>query len=636
MKQIFVLLVIILAIYLPNAGFTEQQLPEKMPSERVQDWFMNCQSELDSALTKISVGCVAGESDEDLILDYKKARAKFKEIEFVISYLDPQQYNTYINGAPLPKLMKKVPDLTIIQPCGFQRLDELMNNEISERLAIQTCVEELRQHLNAISKNMVQTQLSDPVIFEAARYGILRINTMGVTGFDLPGNTDDALQEVAISLGGIQTAISFYGNFISEEQYTSLINLLKEAQEASSKGNFEKFDRIAFHKKFADPLWSQLLLIQKSLQLELPHQRYGWNTPVSYESGSMFSDSFLNAGYFGEFEGDSRDTKRIALGRMLFFDPVMSGNNQRACASCHQPDKGFTDGLPTSLKIDGTPGARNAPTIINSIYAERFFHDMRVDRLSAQVDHVVLNPDEFDGDYNEIIRKLKSSEEYRSLFTEAYGKEGITTNSVNHAVTMYVASLRSFNSPFDKFMRGESQEIGADVRRGYNLFTGKAACATCHFAPTFSGLVPPLYSESESEVLGVPKAFSEPYELDSDRGRFMNRIIKEQAEFYRYAFKTPTVRNVEITGPYMHNGAFTSLEDVVEFYNKGGGLGLGLDVPNQTLPEGELKLSNREIKDLIAFMKSLTDTTGLNQKPVSIPEINGSAELKNRRIGGLY
>lgn len=629
-------MVVILAIYLPNAGFTEQSSPEKMPSERVQAWFINCQSELDSALLTLSGDCVASKSHKELMLDYRVARTKFKEIEFLISYIDPQQYNTYINGAPLPKLMKKVPDLTIIEPCGFQRLDELVNDEEIDLEAIQTCTEELREHLKTISKNMVQLQLSDPVIFEAARYGVLRINAMGVTGFDVPGNTDFALKEVAISLHGIQTAISFYDKYIAEDLLNNFSKLLVEAQHFVEKGSFEKLDRIAFHKQFADPLWRQLLTIQKGLKIELPNQRYGWSAPVNYESASMFSDDFLNAGYFGEFEGDSRDQKRIELGQMLFFDPVMSGNNQRACASCHQPSKGFTDGLPASLKIDGSPGNRNAPTILNSIYAERFFHDMRVDRLSAQVDHVVLNPDEFDGSYQDIILKLKSSDEYSSLFSEAYGKEGITANSINHAVTMYVASLRSFNSEFDRYMRGETDQLAADVRRGYNLFTGKAACATCHFAPTFSGLVPPLYSESESEVLGVPKAFSEPYELDSDRGRFMNRIIKEQAEFYRHAFKTPTIRNIEVTGPYMHNGAFTSLEDIVEFYNKGGGLGLGLNVPNQTLPEDELKLTKREKKDLIAFMKSLTDTTGLNQKPLRIPEINGSEELKKRQIGGLY
>jgi cytochrome c peroxidase len=185
-------------------------------------------------------------------------------------------------------------------------------------------------------------------------------------------------------------------------------------------------------------------------------------------------------------------------------------------------------------------------------------------------------------------------------------------------------------------MRGEKEAIDPAVIRGYNLFSGKAACATCHFAPTFAGLVPPAYIESESEVLGVPKAFEEPYVLDPDQGRFMNKLLKEQAPFYEFSFKTPTLRNVELTGPYMHNGAFATLEDVMEFYNEGGGLGLGLDIPHQTLPGDALDLTDQEIDDIISFMKSLTDTTGLTSMPQRLPVFEGNSELNKRPIGGAY
>jgi cytochrome c peroxidase len=134
---------------------------------------------------------------------------------------------------------------------------------------------------------------------------------------------------------------------------------------------------------------------------------------------------------------------------------------------------------------------------------------------------------------------------------------------------------------------------------------GKAACGTCHFAPTFSGLVPPQFDETEAEVLGVPTQPQAPHELDPDWGRG-GGLLKFQSEIYRHAFKTVTVRNIAHTAPYFHNGAYNTLEEVVDFYNNGGGVGLGLDVPNQTLPADSLHLSDQEQKDLIAFMQALT------------------------------
>ena len=138
----------------------------------------------------------------------------------------------------------------------------------------------------------------------------------------------------------------------------------------------------------------------------------------------------------------------------------------------------------------------------------------------------------------------------------------------------------------------------------------KALCATCHFAPTFSGLIPPRYLESESEVLGVPLKFptrtGEPLTLDPDMGRF----AIHPAGPFKHSFKTPTLRNIALTAPYMHNGSMATLQDVMNFYNAGGGVGLGLKVSNQTLPSDSLGLTQAEMDDVVAFMNALTDTTG--------------------------
>lgn len=638
MKQIGFFLIIAALVYLPTSGFTPSDEGKKLnrPSVQVQDWFLEHQTKSDERLNTLAIALNEGASQEMVRSNYRAARAEFKMIEFLYAYIDPELYNSYLNGAPLPKLMKKVPEQIVIEPGGFQRLDELLfEDEINSIEALKT-LKKLRYDLGTLSAQTVRFQLTDPVIFEAARFGILRVNTMGITGFDRPGNTDAALTETAQFITGISKALGFYNAYAQEEEWNTFNSILNDAQINLKEGDFETFDRASFQRNFLNPMWRQSLMVQKSLQIEMPHQRHRIQQPVNYESSGLFDQEFLNADFYAQYGSDSRDDKRIALGKVLFFDPILSGNNERACASCHAPTKAFTDGLSTSKTTSGKGGLRNAPTIINSVFAERFFHDLRVDHLAAQMDHVVLNPEEFDASYGEIVSKLSTSSEYVQLFSASYGGEGITKNSVTHAVTRYVASLQSYNSPFDQYMRAEINEIDPSVIRGYNLFSGKAACATCHFAPTFSGLVPPAFLESESEVLGVPKTFEKPYELDSDQGRYMNRILKEQAVFYEFSFKTPTLRNVALTAPYMHNGTFATLEDVMEFYNEGGGQGLGMEVPHQTLPPDALELTDSEIEDIIAFMNSLTDTTGMNAIPAGLPIFEGNAVLNQRPIGGAY
>jgi cytochrome c peroxidase len=204
------------------------------------------------------------------------------------------------------------------------------------------------------------------------------------------------------------------------------------------------------------------------------------------------------------------------------------------------------------------------------------------------------------------------------------------------ALAVYVGSLAGMNSEFDKYIKGELSQLNPSVKNGFNLFMGKAVCGTCHFAPVFNGTVPPDYKESESEVLGVPE---NPYvkkpTIDSDEGRG-KALLKDKVFFNKYAFKTPTVRNVKLTFPYMHNGSYKTLNDVVDFYNKGGGKGIGIVLEHQTLPFDELKLSKKEMNDIVSFMESLTDTIGLTSKPKRLPTFRNNAEWNNRKIGGEY
>ncbi|MGZ5243245.1 MAG: cytochrome-c peroxidase, partial [Bacteroidia bacterium] len=177
-------------------------------------------------------------------------------------------------------------------------------------------------------------------------------------------------------------------------------------------------------------------------------------------------------------------------------------------------------------------------------------------------------------------------------------------------------------------MRGETGELDISAKRGFNLFMGKAACGTCHFAPIFNGTVPPKFMESEHEILGTTSTpdLKSP-KLDTDLGRY--NYIK--ANELKNSFKTPTVRNTKLTAPYMHNGAYKTLAEVIEFYNEGGGIGLGLDIPNQTLPGDKLNLTDQEKKDIIAFLELLTDNQNFSA-PKQLPEFPLDAKLNKRPI----
>ena len=174
---------------------------------------------------------------------------------------------------------------------------------------------------------------------------------------------------------------------------------------------------------------------------------------------------------------------------------------------------------------------------------------------------------------------------------------------MQNVLASYIRSLAKFSSPFDVFMRGNKTAITSNQKQGFNLFVGKAKCATCHFIPIFNGTVPPNYSKTEQEVLGVAEN-AQNKKLDSDLGRGK---FHETVNFLQHSFKTPTLRNVEKTAPYMHNGGYKTLEEVMHFYNEGGGKGLGLKVNNQTLPEDKLNLTPAEQEKIIDFMRALND-----------------------------
>jgi cytochrome c peroxidase len=222
-----------------------------------------------------------------------------------------------------------------------------------------------------------------------------------------------------------------------------------------------------------------------------------------------------------------------------------------------------------------------------------------------QLGEVVHNAEEMKGSLNQAALEIKSHPVYAPMFLKAYAnqKNSFTAYNVANAISSYVRTLVAMQSRFDRFIQGNPSLLNQNEKHGFNLFMGKARCGTCHFFPLFNGLLPPDFEETESEVLGIPESAHKKLP-DTDPGKYLST----KSEIDRYSFKTPTLRNIELTAPYMHNGVFKNLDQVIEFYNKGGGKGLKIKLPNQTLPFDKLNLTSGERKDIIFFLKTLTDT----------------------------
>lgn len=586
--------------------------------------------------------------------DFYQLKKAYKEVEYFIEYLDPELAKS-LNGAPIPKVVvehqpyltllnKEEPVFTSFPAEGLQVLEETIfaqnqNPQMAEEAL--RLVYRLEEKTNLFRNSLYNQFFTNRQILESLREQLVRVMTMGVTGFDTPA-AEQNLEMAAISLEPVLEALRLYREAetaagLLEEKLETSHQLVGSAIEYLLQNNdFDSFNRMYFIRELADPAYGSLTGLQPLLlQTERPSPDLA--IAVNDQARSLFDEGFLQATYYAKQDHSNSNPELIKLGKLLFFDPALSANNKRSCASCHVPSKGFTDERAKSLTFDFKGSTlRNSPTLLNSVFSTAYFWDSRVQYLQDQIPDVLTNEDELHGTYEEVVEKLEGSREYRRLFNKAFKEEGgksLNINTINRAIAAYVQSLVALDSPFDKYMRKETEEFSQPAIRGFNLFAGKAACATCHFAPVFNGTVPPRYQESETEVLGVTATtdFLHPT-LDADSGRA--GVIK--AEAFVRSFKTPTVRNAALTAPYMHNGAFATLEEVVEFYDVGGGAGLGLEVPNQTLPATPLNLTAEEKQDLVSFLESLTDTTGTTSIPERLPSFPGKSALNKRKVGGEY
>jgi len=285
--------------------------------------------------------------------------------------------------------------------------------------------------------------------------------------------------------------------------------------------------------------------------------------------------------------GNPITREKIELGRILFFDKRLSVDGSIACASCHDPKLAFTDGKAVPEGIRGQKGGRNTPTIINRLFSSTQFWDGRVTGLEDQAKAPFVSPHEMgnpSGD--DLIRRLKPVKGYRELFKRAFGTEDFTIDQVAKAIASFERIVLSGNSPFDQFESGGKEKALAEsARRGLTLFRGKARCHLCH---TGFNLTDELFHN-----LGVGWEASGNFR---DLGRYS--VTKREED--QGKFKTPTLREITKTAPYMHDGSLPTLEDVIDFYDKGGNKN-----PNLDLEMRPLNLTTQEKKNLIEFLKAL-------------------------------
>lgn len=268
--------------------------------------------------------------------------------------------------------------------------------------------------------------------------------------------------------------------------------------------------------------------------------------------------------------------EKVALGKQLYFDGRLSADNKVSCATCHDPAKGYSNGDQFATGVEGKKGGRNSPTVINTAFQKFQFWDGRAGTLEEQALGPIQNPIEMNLTLDAVVAKLNAIEGYKKQFQQVFGTD-VTSEGIAKAIAAYERTLLSGDAPYDRFKAGDKTAMSESAQRGMALFFGKANCSACHSGPNFT--------DNAFHNIGVP---------GSDAGR--EAISKSLGD--RGSFKTPTLRDVARSSPYMHDGSLKTLEEVVAHYAKGG-------TAHEQLDEEiyELKLTDQQKADLVTFMK---------------------------------
>jgi cytochrome c peroxidase len=542
---------------------------------------------------------------------FRDARVAYKRIEVLLEPYGPAVVEQLNGPVEIDDDHSYRP---LNEPAGFQVLEDALfgGQAAVGRDSLEATVRAMRRSVTALRPLTVRLTLTETNLLDALRIEVARISTLGIAGFDSP-RSGDAIVESAVALEGAQALVETvepFGASCSQRAQTngrspwcsvdSALGVAAAYLRAHSQ--FDPLDRLEFIVGYGNPLAQAIATARRTLPAP-PSLRRLWRQSAM----TVFEPNAFDASAFASVDAPPTTPQLVALGRRLFFDPVLSGPRTRSCAFCHDPRRAFTDGRAQSMLLGPSGGPhRNTPTLLGAAYEPVLFDDLRAQSLEMQAGMVLANQAEMASSAELVAKRVRADASYRAAFAQAFPMSpdsATTSRAVRAALAAYVRSLTTLDAPFDRAVRGDTNALSAEQRLGFTTFMGKARCGTCHFIPLFSGTMPPEFVSSDAEIIGVPdRADANRPRVDPDSGL-------AGADFqsaHRGAFKVPTLRNVELTAPYMHNGTFKSLDAVVEFYDHGGGAGAGLRVPNQTLPSDSLHLSATEKRALEAFLRTLT------------------------------
>ena len=569
------------------------------------------------------------------------ARTGLKQVDFWLRYVEPLAYKK-ING-PLPvewetEVFEKFEKPYKRDGSGLTLAELYLDEKAPDKDSL---LQLIQSSINATGTYMAdsitgQLQMHHH-FFLANRLFILNLAAIYTTGFECP-DTARIIPELRSMLADVNKIYYAFNQGFAKtpvtENYLSLYNNCMAFVNSQPTG-YSGFDHFSFIKDFVNPLFK---MNQQFIN------QYGVFTKsyVDYSLNNFNTSIFSKDLYFGQNAkgiflrvNDKNVLQEIEkIGKLLFFDPLLSGNNQRSCNSCHKSTEYFTDtSHAASLQYDHQSQlVRNTPSLINATYNHLLLVDGKHISLQAQTKDVITNFLEMGSNEKEVVQKIMNCNDYKKAFNNFLKytpqEKEVTMEHIASAITMYYSKFSNNNAPFDEAMNN-SKEIKPAVKQGFNLFMSKAQCATCHFVPQFNGVKPPFIG-SEFEVLGVP-ADTGFKKLSIDMGRYS---INPAAEMLN-AFRTGSIRNAAYTRPYMHNGVFTTLEQVIDFYDAGGGVGKGLSVGNQTLSADSLRLTKNEKASLILFIQSLNENINFDTAPLKLPASNNKL-FNKRKVGGEY
>ena len=572
-----------------------KQQKEITPEEKIAQTLVAQVDTFSDALKQLESAIENKPTDEKHLQNlFLKARLAYKNFEWAAEYFEPST-SRFVNGPPVEEI--EVSTQTF-EPAGLQVMEGFLYPfyDTTNRTELIDQLKKTETSCNKYKLHFTNVDILDWQIFDATKLEVFRVETLGITGFDNPFSLH-SMSESYTALKSLQQVIAYYNKDdkeISNKDFDNAENYL------ASNINFDVFNRAEFIRSYCNPISTHISNLEQKLKIKVTT----YNRLLNQDAKTLFDTNAFNINAYSPDQNSFVTPAKIELGKLLFADPTLSGTGTRSCQSCHQPSKAFTDGLVKNTIINSNKIlARNTPTLINAALQSSQFYDMRVNSLEDQSINVIQNVLEMHGSIKLSVQKLWKDSMYKRMFATAFPKPNrtnIDTLEVMNAIGSYVRSLTYLNSRFDAYMRGNNNAINADELNGFNLFMGKAKCATCHYMPLFNGTFAPRYIKTEAEVIGVPQTVSSK-QIDDDLGRY--NIVK--VESLKHAFKTPTIRNANRTAPYMHNGVFTTLEQVMNFYNKGGGKGLGIEIDNQTLPFDKLDLTKKESDDIVAFIRCL-------------------------------